>query len=140
MPVLTRSIKISNLGTQKIRLDSAMSLNLDLPDKDYEMIELTGAWGRERHIQTHVLHQGVQSIYSLRGHSSHHYNPFIGLKRKGTTEFSGEALGFSLIYSGNFLAQVEVFRRFPTIKPTAALRWPPEGTWLILEPSAMNWI
>ncbi|MCM3699524.1 alpha-galactosidase [Paenibacillus macerans] len=108
LPVLARSIKISNLGTQKIRLESAMSLNLDLPDKDYEMIVLTGAWGRERHVQTHALHRGVQSIYSLRGHSSHHYNPFIGLKRQVTTEFSGEALGFSLVYSGNFLAQVEV--------------------------------
>lgn len=108
LPVLTRSIKISNMGTQKIRLDSTMSFNLDLPDKDYEMIELTGAWGRERHAQTHALHRGVQSIYSLRGHSSHNYNPFIGLKRQGTTEFFGEALGFSLVYSGNFLAQVEV--------------------------------
>ncbi|WP_218648734.1 alpha-galactosidase [Paenibacillus kribbensis] len=108
LPVLTRSIKLSNSGEQKIRLDSAMSLNLDLSDKEYEMIELTGAWGRERHIQTHALHQGIQSIYSLRGHSSHHYNPFIGLKRKGTTEFFGEVIGLSLVYSGNFLAQVEV--------------------------------
>ncbi|MFD1178235.1 alpha-galactosidase [Paenibacillus puldeungensis] len=108
LPTLTRNIKISNLGEQKIQLDSAMSFNLDLPDKNYEMIDLTGAWGRERHIQTHALHQGIQSTYSLRGHSSHQYNPFIGLKRKETTEFSGEAIGLSLIYSGNFLAQVEV--------------------------------
>ncbi|WP_019913939.1 alpha-galactosidase [Paenibacillus sp. HW567] len=107
LPVLTRNIKISNLGQQTIRLESAMSLNLDLPDQDYEMIDLTGAWGRERHIQTHPLHHGIQSIYSLRGHSSHNYNPFIGLKRKETTEFLGEAIGLSLVYSGNFLAQVE---------------------------------
>ncbi|MGN7764732.1 alpha-galactosidase [Paenibacillus sp. 22594] len=107
LPVLTRNIKISNLGKQAIRLESAMSLNLDLPDQDYVMIDLTGAWGRERHIQTHPLHRGIQSIYSLRGHSSHNYNPFIGLKRKETTEFLGEAIGLSLVYSGNFLAQVE---------------------------------
>ncbi|WP_375708431.1 alpha-galactosidase [Paenibacillus albidus] len=107
LPVLTRNIKISNSGKQTIRLEAAMSMSLDLPDKDYEMIDLTGAWGRERHIQTHPLHYGIQSTYSLRGHSSHNYNPFIGLKRKETTEFLGEVLGFSLVYSGNFLAQVE---------------------------------
>lgn len=30
------------------------------------------------------------------------------LKRPTADEFQGEAIGFSLIYSGNFLAQVEV--------------------------------
>ena len=32
----------------------------------------------------------------------------IHLKRKDTTEFNGEIIGFSLVYSGNFLAQVDV--------------------------------
>ncbi|AIQ17705.1 alpha-galactosidase [Paenibacillus sp. FSL H7-0357] len=108
LPVLTRSMKIIHSGTEKIRLEAAMSFSLELPDKEYEMLTLTGAWGRERHIQNVPLHQGIQSIYSLRGHSSHNYNPFIGLKRKETTEFLGEAIGFSLVYSGNFLAQAEV--------------------------------
>ena len=81
---------------------------VDLPDSDYEMIDLTGAWGRERNIETHKLHQGLQGIYSMRGHSSHQFNPFLALKRWNTDEFTGEALGFSLVYSGNFLAQVEV--------------------------------
>ncbi len=44
----------------------------------------------------------------MRGCSSHQFNPFIMLKRKNTDEFGGEALGFSLVYSGDFLAQVEV--------------------------------
>ena len=30
------------------------------------------------------------------------------LKRKEADEFSGEVIGFSLVYSGDFLAQVEV--------------------------------
>ena len=29
-----------------------MSMSLDLPDQDYEMIELTGSWARERSIKT----------------------------------------------------------------------------------------
>ena len=38
----------------------------------------------------------------------HNHNPFIILKRPTADEFQGEAIGFSLVYSGNFLAQAEV--------------------------------
>lgn len=89
-------------------LDRAMSMSVDLPDKEYEMIELTGAWARERAVKTRKLEHGVQSVYSMRGCSSNNYNPFLALKRPETTEHQGEVYGFSLVYSGNFLAQVEV--------------------------------
>lgn len=108
LPVITRNSRFEQEGSQQIILDRAMSLNLDLPDMDYEMIELTGAWSRERHIKTRKLEQGIQSIYSLRGCSSANFNPFLALKRPETTETSGEVIGFSLVYSGNFLGQVEV--------------------------------
>lgn len=45
---------------------------------------------------------------SLRGHSSHNHNPFLILKRPPADGSQGEAVGFSLVYSGNFLAQAEV--------------------------------
>ena len=45
---------------------------------------------------------------SRRGNSSHEQNPFVALKRPCTTEESGEVIGFSLIYSGNFRIQAEV--------------------------------
>jgi alpha-galactosidase len=51
---------------------------------------------------------GIQSIMSLRGASSSEHNPFIALKRSDANEDQGEVFGFSLVYSGNFLAQVEV--------------------------------
>ena len=95
-------------GRKSILLDRAMSLSLDLPDKQYEMIELTGAWGRERAVKTRKLEHGIQAVYSMRGSSSSNYNPFLALKRPETTETFGEAIGFSLVYSGNFLAQAEV--------------------------------
>ena len=44
MPVITRNAYIENCGEQKITLEQVMSMSLDLPDKEYEMIELTGAW------------------------------------------------------------------------------------------------
>ncbi|MGT2866070.1 alpha-galactosidase [Streptococcus fryi] len=106
-PVVTRSARFEQIG-KPIVLTRALSMSLDLPDKDYEWLHLDGAWGRERFVQTSPLHQGVQSIYSLKGSSSSEHNPFIALKRPYTTEHSGEVIGFSLVYSGNFLAQVDV--------------------------------
>lgn len=107
LPVVTRSVRFKNCGSEKLKLNRAMSLCLDLPDAVYDMTDLTGAWARERSVKTHRIHQGVQSIHSMRGHSSHQFNPFLALKRPETDEFSGEVIGISLIYSGNFLAQAE---------------------------------
>lgn len=105
---IARSSRILNNGHHNVHLTTAMSLSLDLPDDNYEMLQLSGSWSRERHIKSRALEEGIQSIESTRGHSSHSHNPFIALKRKHTTETQGEALGFSLVYSGNFLAQIEV--------------------------------
>lgn len=105
---IARSTRIQNKGKEKLHLKRAMSLALDLPDSDYEMLQLSGAWSRERHVRTRKLVEGGQSVESTRGHSSHSHNPFIALKRPDTNEFQGEAIGFSLIYSGNFLANIEV--------------------------------
>lgn len=106
--IITRSAAFTNEGKDDLHLTKAMSLCMDLPDYNYEFIQFSGAWGRERHMKTRKLEQGIQSIGSVRGHSSHNHNPFVILKRPETTEFQGEAIGFSLIYSGNFLAQAEV--------------------------------
>lgn len=108
LPVITRNCRFVCRNPKGIRLLRALSLNLDLPDCDYEMLDLSGAWARERDVRIHPLHRGIQSIQSLRGHSSHQFNPFLALLRPGTDENRGEVIGFSLIYSGNFLAQVEV--------------------------------
>ena len=106
--IIARSARFTNHGSESIHLTKAMSLCMDLPDYNYDFLHFSGAWARERHLKTRKLEQGIQSVGSLRGHSSHEHNPFIILKRPSADEFQGEAIGFSLIYSGNFLAQVEV--------------------------------
>ena len=78
---ITRNVKFINNGESSLSLTRALSMCLDLPDYDYEMIHLSGTWTRERHIKTRKLEHGVQEIYSARGASSPHHNPFIGLKR-----------------------------------------------------------
>ncbi len=106
--ILARSAKISNCGTKAVHIERAMSLSVDLPDADYDMIQLSGSWARERIPEARRLSHGIQGVESLRGHSSHQHNPFIALKRPNADEFSGEVIGFSLVYSGNFLAEVQV--------------------------------
>lgn len=106
-PVITRNARFCCIR-EKVTLLNAMSGCLDLPDKEYDMVELAGAWSRERHVHTRRLGYGIQGIYSLRGCSSHQFNPFLALKRQNADEHSGEVIGASLVYSGDFLAQAEV--------------------------------
>ena len=107
-PVIARSVRFECDSDEKITLLSAMSACVDLPDKDYEMIDLAGVWARERYVRRHKLDYGIQSIYSMRGCSSYQFNPFLALARENADEFQGHVYGFSLVYSGNFLAQTEV--------------------------------
>ena len=97
-PVIARSSKVINQGREACYLESLASLSLDLPDANYDWLQLSGAWARERHIKERPLQQGIQSIESTRGISSPHHNPFVALKRPETTEFSGSVLGLSLIH------------------------------------------
>lgn len=106
--VLCRSALFEHEGDDPITLNRAMSASVDLPDSLFEMVQLSGAWARERSVKKRRLEDGVQSIHSLRGISSAEHNPFIALKRPNADESNGEVYGFSLVYSGNFLAHVEV--------------------------------
>lgn len=107
-PAIARNARFINKGEDTVVLERAMSASIDFVDSDFEMIQLSGAWSRERHVKTRKLQQGIQGVYSTRGISSAEHNPFIALKRPNTDENCGEAYGFSLVYSGNHLEQVEV--------------------------------
>ena len=107
-PVITRSVEFVNRGTQRLILERVLSASIDFPDAEFEMIQLSGAWARERKVIMRKLGQGTQGINSRRGISSAEQNPFLAIKRLGADEFQGEVYGFSLVYSGNHFEQVEV--------------------------------
>ena len=107
-PVITRNVVFANKGSEEVRIERCMSLSLDLPDHDYTWMQFSGAWGREKTPVEKKLEAGITAIGSLRGHSSANHNPFVILKRPNTDESAGEAIGVSLVYSGNFLTQAEV--------------------------------
>ncbi|GIM29813.1 alpha-galactosidase [Clostridium polyendosporum] len=108
LDVVTRSAKIINDSSEDVKILRILSSNVDYRDSEFDLIQLSGAWARERHVVRRGLTSGGQSIESRRGASGHAENPFIALVRKDTVEDKGEAYGFSLVYSGNFLANVEV--------------------------------
>jgi alpha-galactosidase len=107
-PALARSVTVRNDGAEPLTLGTVMSASLDLPDARWERISLHGSWARERHVARAPLTVGRYVTESLRGTSSLHSSPFLALVRPSTTEDAGEAVGASLVWSGDFLADVEV--------------------------------
>ena len=132
-PAIARHARLRNIGRARLKIQCAMSASLDLPDSDWEFLQLSGSWARERHVVVRPLAVGSQSVASLRGASSHQHNPFVALKRPATTEEAGEAYGFSLVYSGNFLAEAEV-EPFGTTRVRLGIN--PEDFEWALEPGA----
>jgi alpha-galactosidase len=65
------------------------------------------SWGRERYVVESKLIQGTLSFGSVRGVSSHQHNPFIAISFGHPSETVGEVRAMSLLYSGNFLVEVE---------------------------------
>lgn len=129
--VIVRNVEFINEGEDELKLLKAMSLQLDLPDDEFDFIHFSGAWLRERQLYRTALRPGLQSIDSLRYSSSPQNNPFFMLSRKNTTEESGEVYGFNLIYSGNFQNSVEV-DHFSTTRVLVGLN--PVGFEYLLEP------
>ncbi len=106
--IIVRGARIVNESSSLLTVERAMSMQLDLAPGNYDMIQLPGAWGRERHAERHALHHGIQSINSNRGLSSHAANPALVLAERTATETQGCVYGVMLAYSGNFLGEVEV--------------------------------
>ncbi|MFC5649212.1 alpha-galactosidase [Paenibacillus solisilvae] len=103
-----RSTRIVNASAEVMTLRSALSMSVDLPHDRFDLLQLSGAWSRERYVHRRALTPGTQSVESRRGSSSHMNNPFFALLSEGATEDTGEVFGFSLVYSGSFVGGVEV--------------------------------
>lgn len=108
LDAVIRSVSCENAGDEAVTLTRVLSASVDIDDDRFELLTLYGSWARERQVQRRPLMHGKQRLDSLRGESSHQYSPFFALLRPQTTEESGEAYGFSLIYSGNFMLQAEL--------------------------------
>lgn len=106
--VITRSVRFYNKSKKEIKLNSLMSMQLDLQRGDYVMLTFDGAWSRERYKHEHELTSGVCQIGSITGSSSNRHNPFFAIREKSATEHNGNCYGFNLVYSGNHIARTEI--------------------------------
>lgn len=129
--VIARSVRFENKGGSHLKILSALSANVDFRDDDFDFLTLYGAYAKERSICKAPLVPGIRVIQSSRGASSHQENPFFALMRKDATEDFGEVYGFSLVYSGNFLARAQV-DQFETVRASIGIN-PFDFSWR-LEP------
>jgi alpha-galactosidase len=129
LDVMTRSVSFENLGSEDVEIQKCMSMSIDFHQSDWDLLHLPGTWARERHIERQSLHQGIQTVSSARGASSHQHNPFVALLSKDVNEEYGDVYGISLVYSGNFQASIEV-DPFQTTRLAMGIN-PFEFTWLL---------
>ena len=107
--IITRAVKVVNGGDRPIHLAKVLSLCLDfLNGSDFDLVSLPGRYGQERQVERQHMTHHIHNIGSVRGSSSHQQNPFVILCGRETTEDYGRCYGFSLMYSGNFLAEAEL--------------------------------
>lgn len=106
-PIITRSVKVKNLGQGNVNLEKVASMQIDFSQRDFDVISLPGAHVNERHLERQKLGYGIQTFGSIRGTSSHQMNPFVALVDSNTDEFNGAAYGFALVYSGNHAFEIE---------------------------------
>lgn len=130
---VTRSVKVVNAGTKEIYLTKVLSACLDMDNLDFDLITLHGSWARERHVQRRSIGYGKQGTSSLRGETGHQDHPFMALASKNTTQDIGEVYGFNFVYSGNYIATVEM-SQFDNIRAVMGIN-PCDFRWK-LEPEA----
>ena len=105
---ITRSVKIVNEGEQNVYLTKVLSACVDMDNDNYKLLTLHGSWARERHMQYRDIGYGSVVTESLRGESSHQDHPFMAVMSANGNQTMGDVYGFNFVYSGDFLAKVQV--------------------------------
>ena len=106
--VITRACRIKNGNQDAVYLNRALTACLDFTTDHFDVISFYGKHNMERIMQRRNVCHGKVLIDSARGTSSHHENPFMIICGRDAGEEYGECYGASFVYSGNFMAQVEV--------------------------------
>ena len=102
--VITRTVCIENQGKEAVILDKALSCNVDFLFGNWDLIYFEGRHVMERIPERVPVRHAKVEIGSIRGTSSHQYNPAMILCDPAATEDFGSCYGFCFAYSGNFVA------------------------------------
>ncbi len=106
--VFCRNLVVINESEHDLFVQKALSYQLDLVNKNFELITLSGGWASEMNRQVQTIVEGKYSIESRTGNSSNRFNPFFMIKERTAGLDNGDVYSFNLIYSGNHLAEVEL--------------------------------
>lgn len=106
--MVARAARLTNTGEGNIILDKAASLCLDISFGRWDLIHFHGRHAMERQMERRPLLNGIQTVSSKRGASSHHHNPFVILCNREATEDAGDCYGAMLVYSGNHRTDIEL--------------------------------
>lgn len=107
LDVITRTVRVTNEGPSSMKLKKIMSVTADFLESDYDVIHFDGRHAMEREMHRDPLSCGNFEIGSIRGTSSHQYNPFVILCRQTATEELGGCYGYNFVYSGNFETTIQ---------------------------------
>lgn len=105
--IITRSAIIRNKGKDRVIIRKAAAACLDFVTGDFDVIKFYGKHAMERSMERTRACHGTISFGSLRGMSSHQYNPAVILAQPHTTEEFGGCYGMLFVYSGNFLCEAQ---------------------------------
>lgn len=106
--VIARTARITNDSDGAISLKKLMSMQMDVLDQGFSLVNLYGGWASEAHVMDKRLGPGIYVNDSKTGSSSNRHNPFFMLKSKHADLNHGAVYAFNLIYSGNHYEMVEM--------------------------------
>lgn len=106
-PSIVRWVSYKNIGKNLIHLKKANSLQLDVPDREWQTLSFYGTHANEFIPSIKPVFEGKIEIGSNRGSSSPQHQPFIALIDKNFSLNSGRFISCNFIWSGNFKISVE---------------------------------
>lgn len=112
--VITRAVRVENRGESEVVLTKCLSGCLDYQFGEYDLITFAGRHAMERIPERNRIRRTKLEVGSLRGTSSHQYNPSMIVCTPDATEDFGECYGLCLVYSGNFTACAQKDQRGQT--------------------------
>ena len=106
--VIARNMVIINKGKTPVHVLKALSMQLDLINREFELKNFVGGWSNEMNEANQMLVPGRIVHESRTGFSSHKVNPLFLIKNKDASLDNGDVYIFNLIYSGNHISEVEL--------------------------------
>lgn len=107
LDVIIRHNEIINKGKPHIKINKALSLNLDINSMDYKALSLHGVYASDRLIEENEIKHNKIVIDDIAGGKGFYHNPVLMLKHNDSSEDFGEVIGLGLIYSTNFKITIQ---------------------------------